>query len=177
MSAVQIIEREGRLCLKFEYNKEALDMVKSLPGSRWSILDRSWSVSTRYRKRVAEVLAQIEKLFSDQETAQLGELKALDDAAELDPLPAVTGFRAYSVKGRWIVVSPYDVELVAAFKRIHGSKWNGSAWTFPSGSRDELTKLLTSQQQKRGIPTQDQVGGGGYFDNLDNEQGQVFYYR
>lgn len=144
---VTLTERDKRFHISFKYNADAVAVVKELPGAKWCEYHRSWSVSTRYRQRFAEAVARIEAIFADMADERAEVLKALDDAAAQEPLPEVRGFRSFSKNGLWIITSPFDPNLVAAFKRIKGAKWTGSAWSFPAGARDELTEILNERRE------------------------------
>lgn len=138
---------DKRIDISFQYHAEAVEIVKALPGAKYCAESRSWSVSVRYRKRVDEAVERIEALLAGEAQAQTETLKALDDDAAQNPLPQVFGFRTFSKGGRWFVVTQFDPALVTEFKSIAGVKWDGSAWTFPAGARQELTQLLNRRQQ------------------------------
>lgn len=139
---VTLTEHGGRLHISFRYNPDAIEVVKGLPGAKYCGYKRSWSVSVRYRKRIAEAVERVEAIFADEADEKAATLKALDDEAEREPLPEVRGFRSYSRNGRWIIASPFDPKLVQAFKQIKGAKWTGVAWSFPAGAREELAAIL-----------------------------------
>ncbi|WP_144400875.1 hypothetical protein [Novosphingobium sp. MBES04] len=146
---VTLTEHGSRLHISFRYNPDAIEVVKGLPGAKYCGYKRSWSVSVRYRKRIAEAVERVEAIFADEAEAKAATLKALDDEAARDPLPEVRGFRCYSRNGLWIISSPFSPGLVQSFKTIKGAKWNGSAWTFPSGAREELTAILAPLRESQ----------------------------
>ncbi|MEL6346498.1 MAG: exodeoxyribonuclease VII large subunit [Myxococcota bacterium] len=63
---VRLLESDGRLAVRFEYNDELIDAIKELPGKQWDPKGRRWLVAARHAAEVMDIVHDREFVVDDE---------------------------------------------------------------------------------------------------------------
>lgn len=146
-SAQVALAADGRLSIRFPYDRELVDAVKrEVPGARWDREARVW-LAPPSRAAMDFAGTRGMAISADAVTAALAAPPAPVDAPPPAPAPAGRSVAWSPDRTSFVLRFPYDLEMVAAVKRdVPGRRWDGVArcWTAPGASAPAVIAFATA---------------------------------
>ena len=125
---------EGSIALRFDYNPNIVDAVRTIPNRRWDSAKKLWLVSK-------ECVSFVRKIAEEYNITLTDEVKDLPDVD-------MGNGSVVSVHERNFALSfPYDAQTISLVRQMPGSSWNPSkrAWLVPIEAADEVLAFVSQQ--------------------------------
>ena len=125
----------GEIVLKFDYNPQLVESVRSIPQRHWNVHEKVWIVP-------AKTVSLVRQLAKDHHLYLTPEVDRLPDY-EISTAPTV------SVRGKSFAISfNYDAALLGSVRQMPGASWSpkDKVWLVPIESVDEVLKFVSEHK-------------------------------